>query len=474
MVFSSLLFTFFFLPAVMLIYFLAKDKYRNYILLAASLIFYGYGEPKFVFIMLASIMINYGFALRIDRIRSSRNKVRFLLVFVVSLNLGILFVFKYLDFAISATNQVIGTSFQIKNIALPIGISFFTFQALSYVIDVYRGQVEVQKNPLLLALYISFFPQLIAGPIVRYKTIEQQITIRKCTLDKFAEGGRRFLLGFCKKVILSNNLSVVAVKVWAMAENITNVNPIVLWIGSICYSLQIFYDFSGYSDMAIGLGKIFGFEFEENFNYPYIAKSVTEFWRRWHISLGQWFRDYVYIPLGGSQVPILRHVLNLFVVWFLTGLWHGASWSFVAWGLGYFVLLFIEKFIVKPSKRNCVLKAFWQLLTLISVNFGWVIFNSVGISMGLKYCFGMLGHYSTNWVIDSDVIYFLREYGVYMLMGIAFAMPVAGMISARIEKFESLKKIKLIALPVGYGIVFLWAVSFLILGMHNPFIYFNF
>ena len=474
MVFSSLLFTFFFLPAVMLIYFLAKDKYRNYILLAASLIFYGYGEPKFVFIMLASIMINYGFALRIDRIRSSRNKVRFLLVFDVAVNLGILFVFKYLDFAISATNQVIGTSFQIKNIALPIGISFFTFQALSYVIDVYRGQVEVQKNPLLLALYISFFPQLIAGPIVRYKTIEQQITIRKCTLDKFAEGRRRFLLGFCKKVILSNNLSVVAVKVWAMAENITNVNPIVLWIGSICYSLQIFYDFSGYSDMAIGLGKIFGFEFEENFNYPYIAKSVTEFWRRWHISLGQWFRDYVYIPLGGSQVPILRHVLNLFVVWFLTGLWHGASWSFVAWGLGYFVLLFIEKFIVKPSKRNCVLKAFWQLLTLISVNFGWVIFNSVGISMGLKYCFGMLGHYSTNWVIDSDVIYFLREYGVYMLMGIAFAMPVAGMISARIEKFESLKKIKLIALPVGYGIVFLWAVSFLILGMHNPFIYFNF
>lgn len=474
MVFSSLLFTFFFLPAVMLIYFLAKDKYRNYILLAASLIFYGYGEPKFVFIMLASIMINYGFALRIDRIRSSRNKVRFLLVFDVAVNLGILFVFKYLDFAISATNQVIGTSFQIKNIALPIGISFFTFQALSYVIDVYRGQVEVQKNPLLLALYISFFPQLIAGPIVRYKTIEQQITIRKCTLDKFAEGGRRFLLGFCKKVILSNNLSVVAVKVWAMAENITNVNPIVLWIGSICYSLQIFYDFSGYSDMAIGLGKIFGFEFEENFNYPYIAKSVTEFWRRWHISLGQWFRDYVYIPLGGSQVPILRHVLNLFVVWFLTGLWHGASWSFLAWGLGYFVLLFIEKFIVKPSKRNCVLKAFWQLLTLISVNFGWVIFNSVGISMGLKYCFGMLGHYSTNWVIDSDVIYFLREYGVYMLMGIAFAMPVAGMISARIEKFESLKKIKLIALPVGYGIVFLWAVSFLILGMHNPFIYFNF
>jgi len=474
MVFSSLLFTFFFLPAVMLVYFLAKDEYRNYILLAASFIFYGYGEPKFVFVMIASIIINFGFALAIDKIRSFHSKARLLLVLDTTVNLGILFVFKYLDFAISVTNQVAGTRFQIKNIALPIGISFFTFQALSYVIDVYRGQVKVQKNPLLLALYISFFPQLIAGPIVRYKTIEQQITMRKCTLDKFAEGGRRFLLGFCKKVILSNNLSVVAVKVWAIAETITDVNPIVLWIGSICYSLQIFYDFSGYSDMAIGLGKVFGFEFEENFNYPYIAKSATEFWRRWHISLGQWFRDYVYIPLGGSHVPVLRHVLNIFVVWILTGLWHGASWSFVAWGLGYFILLFIEKFIVKPSKRNCVLRIFWQILTLISVNFGWVIFNSVGISMGLRYCLGMLGYYNTNWAIDSNVIYFLREYGVYMLMGIVFSMPVAGMLNAQIEKFEILNRIKLIVIPVGYGIVFLWAVSFLILGMHNPFIYFNF
>lgn len=474
MVFSSLLFTFFFLPVVMLIYFLAKDKYRNYILLAASLIFYGYGEPRFVFVMSASIAINFGFALAIDKIRSFHSKARLLLVLDVAVNLGILFVFKYLDFAISATNQLVCTNFQIRNIALPIGISFFTFQALSYVIDVYRGQVEVQKNPLLLALYISFFPQLIAGPIVRYKAIEQQIILRKCTLDKFAEGGRRFLLGFCKKVILSNNLSVVAVKVWAMAETITDVNPIILWIGSICYSLQIFYDFSGYSDMAIGLGKMFGFEFEENFSYPYIAKSVTEFWRRWHISLGQWFRDYVYIPLGGSHVPVLRHILNLFVVWVLTGLWHGASWSFVAWGFGYFILLFIEKFIVKPSKRSCVLRIFWQFFTLISVNFGWVIFNSVGISMGLRYCLGMMGYYNTNWVIDSNVIYFLREYGVYILMGIVFAMPVAGMLNMQIEKFETLNRIKLIVLPIGYGIVFLWAVSFLILGMHNPFIYFNF
>ena len=369
MVFSSLLFAFFFLPAVMLIYYLAKDKYRNYILLVASLVFYAYGEPRFVLVMIASIFMNYGFAIVIDRLKDSQVKPKFLLILNVVLNLGILFVFKYLDFAISVTNQVVGTDFHIKNIALPIGISFFTFQALSYVIDVYKKHVEVQKNPLFLALYISFFPQLIAGPIVRYKTIEQQITKRECTIDKFAEGGRRFLLGFCKKVILSNNLSVVAAKVWALVGTTTNVNPVFLWIGSICYSLQIFYDFSGYSDMAIGLGKIFGFEFEENFDYPYISKSVTEFWRRWHISLGQWFRDYVYIPLGGSRVSIIRSILNLLIVWLLTGLWHGASWSFVAWGLGYFGMLVVEKFVIKPEKRSLVFGVIWRIVTLVCVNF---------------------------------------------------------------------------------------------------------
>lgn len=474
MVFSSLLFTFFFLPAVMLVYFLAKDKFRNYILLAASLAFYAYGEPQFVLVMIASVFINYGFAVGIDRFRDSQTMSRLLMILDAAANLGILFVFKYLDFAISVTNQVAGTEFGIKGIALPIGISFFTFQALSYVIDVYRGQVEVQKNPLLLALYISFFPQLIAGPIVRYKTIEQQITERECTPDKFAEGGRRFLLGFCKKVILSNNLSVVAVKAWAMAETVSDVNPVLLWIGSICYSLQIFYDFSGYSDMAVGLGKIFGFEFEENFNYPYISKSVTEFWRRWHISLGQWFRDYVYIPLGGSRAGAFRHILNLFVVWFLTGLWHGASWNFVLWGMGYFVLLVTEKFIIKPDKRNCVFSFLWRIVTLACVNFGWVIFNSVGISAGLRYCLGMAGYYHSQWTVDADVIYCLREYGVYMLLGIIFSTPVAGKLGVMLDRYEKIGKVKTAALPAGYGIMFLWAVSFLILGMHNPFIYFNF
>lgn len=474
MVFSSLLFTFIFLPAVLLLYFLAKDRYRNYILLAVSLIFYAYGEPQFVFVMTASIFINYGFALGIDRFKDSRQKAKLLMAGGAAANLGLLFVFKYLDFAISVANQAAGTGFQVKNIALPIGISFFTFQALSYVIDVYRGQAPVQKNPLLLALYISFFPQLIAGPIVRYKTIEEQIAKRECSVDKFAEGARRFMLGFCKKVILSNNLSVVAVKVWTMAEGTADVNPLLLWIGSICYSLQIFYDFSGYSDMAIGLGKIFGFTFEENFNYPYISKSVTEFWRRWHISLGQWFRDYVYIPLGGSKTGFMRHVLNLFIVWTLTGLWHGANWSFVAWGLGYFVLLSVEKFIVKPDKRSIIFRIIWQIITLACINFGWVIFNSESIWTGIRYCMGMAGYYNVQWALDADVIYCLREYGVYMLLGCVFAAPVAGFIGALIDKNRKLETIKSVALPIGYGAVFLWAVSFLILGMHNPFIYFNF
>ena len=300
MVFSSLYFTFFFLPVVVLLYYLAKDEYKNYLLLIASLYFYSYNEPTFVFVMIASILINYVLARMISKAKQNGQFIpKILLVTDILINISILFVFKYLDFAIRTSNLLFHTNISLKHLALPIGISFFTFQALSYVIDVYRGTVEVQKNPLYLALYISFFPQLIAGPIVRYSTIAENILKRSYTIDKFANGFKRFLIGFCKKVILANNLAALAGE--AFAVDVKTANPLLLWMGSICYSLQIFYDFSGYSDMAIGLGKIFGFDFEENFNYPYISKSVTEFWRRWHISLGQWFRDYIYIPLGGVQ-----------------------------------------------------------------------------------------------------------------------------------------------------------------------------
>ncbi len=474
MVFSSLLFSFFFLPLVMILYFLAKNEYRNYILLVASLFFYAYGEPRFVFVMMGSILLNYFLALVISKKKNQRKNIfaRNILVLDIASNIGILFIFKYLDFSISTVNSFFHTDIPLKNIALPIGISFFTFQALSYVIDVYRGNVDVQKNPLYLALYISFFPQLIAGPIVRYSSIERQITDRCCTFDGFAEGARRFLLGFGKKVILANNLSVVSAEIFA--KDVVTSNPLQLWIGSICYSLQIFYDFSGYSDMAIGLGKIFGFDFDENFNYPYISKSVTEFWRRWHISLGQWFRDYVYIPLGGSRVGIPRHLLNMFLVWALTGIWHGANYTFIAWGLGYFILLTIEKYFVKPEKRkNVLIKILWQAFTLLSVNFGWVIFNSSGIRQGICYCLAMLGRYGICATIDADIIRYTREYGIFIAAGILFSMPIAGILKEKINDNKAARVIAA-AIPIGYGFIFLWAVSFLILGAHNPFIYFNF
>lgn len=470
MVFSSLYFSFFFLPIVVILYYLAKEKYRNYILLIASLYFYSYGEPTFVFVMMGSILVNYAMAISISHFkRSGKNKIsKNILIANIIINIGILFVFKYLDFAITTTNWILKTNMSLKGIALPIGISFFTFQAMSYVIDVYREEIEVQKNPLYLALYISFFPQLIAGPIVRYSTIAEQITKRTCTADKFAEGVRRFLLGFGKKVLLANNLSIVAEDVFALDTSVTN--PLLLWMGAVCYSLQIFYDFSGYSDMAIGLGKLFGFEFEENFNYPYISKSVTEFWRRWHISLGQWFRDYVYIPLGGSKVSVPRHIINMLVVWTLTGIWHGANYNYIVWGLGYFVLLVIEKYIVKPEERkNIFLKVFWQILTLLAVNFGWVIFSSSGI----KYCLAMLGKYHIPFVIDESTIRYAREYGIFMVLGILFATPIMKIFKAKIQR-SNFSLVAEICAPIVYSAIFLLSVSYIILGAHNPFIYFNF
>lgn len=293
-------------------------------------------------------------------------------------------------------------------------------------------------------------------------------------MEKFGDGSRRFLLGFSKKVILANHLSEVSTSVFDMFSQSGTVNPMLLWIGSISYSLQIFYDFSGYSDMAIGLGKIFGFEFEENFRYPYISRTVTEFWRRWHISLGQWFRDYVYFPLGGSRVSISRHILNLFIVWTLTGIWHGGNLTFVTWGLGYFLILVIEKYVIQPEERRAFIQWIWQVATLLSINFGWVIFNSNGVKNGIRYCLAMMGYYGVKPVIDSGILYYMREYGFYIGTGIIFATPVAEFLNHRVDRNEKARGVRAILSPICYGMIFLWAVSFLILGAHNPFIYFNF
>lgn len=476
MVFSSLLFTFLFLPVTLLFYYLGQERYRNYILLAASLLFYAYGEPWFVFVMLASIAVNYGLALAIDAAKRAQHPgaARAGLIAAVTVNVGLLFVFKYFSYFAGTVNGLVHGPWTVPQIALPIGISFFTFQALSYVIDVWRGTAPVQKNPFYLALYISFFPQLIAGPIVRYASIEAQLRSRRCTPELFAEGARRFFLGFGKKVLLANQLAIVAEDTFSLDAAVTQTNPLLLWLGSVCYTLQIYYDFSGYSDMAIGLGRLFGFRFEENFNYPYIARSVTDFWRRWHISLGQWFRDYVYFPLGGSRVRVPRHIFNLFVVWALTGIWHGANLRFLVWGLGYFVLLVVEKYFVHPERRGRLLRAVWRAVTLLCVNFGWVIFNAQGLANGLRYCLGMLGVYGVRPAPDAQVLFFLREYGVFLLLGLVCATPLLRRLGEWAERRPASAAVCAVARPLAYGLMFLWAVSFLILGAHNPFIYFNF
>ena len=459
-------------------YFIAKDRYRNYVLLAASIVFYAYGEPKFVFLLLLSILVNYLLALWIAKFKAAEKTsgAKGVLALAVFCNLLLLYLFKYLDFSITLLDNVFGLSIPLRNIALPIGISFFTFQALSYVIDVYRGTAAVQKNLLYLALYISFFPQLIAGPIVRYNTIETQITNRTHTLEKFAEGMRRFLLGFSKKILIANQLAIVTEEIRAMnGGDYSLTNPALLWLGSICFSLQLFFDFSGYSDMAIGLGRIFGFEFEENFRYPYCTPTVSGFWDRWHISMCRWFRDYIYIPLGGSHVKLPRYVFNLFVVWFLTGIWHGANTNYIAWGLSFVPALLLEKYLIKPKRfQNRALKVFYRILSLLFINFTMVMFNSNGITDGIHYILGMVGFYGTPFSVDAELIRYLREYGFFLIAGILFSTPVIPRISALLEKKKGLSIAKSVSVPVGYAFIFLWSTSYLILGTHNPFIYFNF
>ncbi len=467
MVFSSTIFLFVFLPITLFIYYLIGNKYKNIVLLIASLLFYAYGEPKFVFIMLGSILCNYLFALGIERFEKQRKL--FLIISVIG-NLGMLFIFKYLGFSCRILNQLFGNNRLMIQIALPIGISFFTFQAMSYVIDVYKGEVKAQHNLFDLALYISMFPQLVAGPIVRYSTVVAQIQSRTIKPEVVGAGCKRFMVGLCKKVILSNNLAVVSEHYFSMQAD--EMSVVGAWIGAICFTLQIYYDFSGYSDMAIGLGKMLGFDFEENFNYPYVSKSVSEFWHRWHISLSRWFRDYVYIPLGGSRVSVPRHIFNLGVVWLLTGIWHGANYNFIFWGLMYFVALVLEKYFIKIEKRGKIVQVLYHIPTLLYVNFGWVIFNATGIKEGLRYCLSMIGVYFNNALIDASSYGMLREYGFFIIVGIIFAIPVAPHVGKWVEKRAPFVTHGI--LPFVYLAGFLWAVSFLILGAHNPFIYFNF
>lgn len=473
MLFSSLVFLFIFLPLVIFCYYIIPKKARNLVLLIFSLFFYAYGEPKYIFIMILSISINYTMGLLVDMYRNRKGVIKALISLTVVLNISIIGYYKYANFLIVNLNEVLGSNYDFLNIVMPIGISFFTFQGLSYVIDVYRGDGKVQKNPLNVALYISLFPQLIAGPIVRYETIAEQINHRRETLSDFSYGIQRFILGLSKKVLIANTVGLIADEIFN--TSLGDMSILLSWIGIISYTLQIYFDFSGYSDMAIGLGSMFGFKFLENFNYPYISTSITEFWRRWHISLGTWFRDYVYIPLGGNRVKTLRFLFNIFTVWFLTGLWHGANWNFILWGLYYGIILILEKMVLGKYIKKTP-KVFQHIYTMFLVIIGWLLFRSETIVYAKEYLGVMFGVGDYE-IINIKSLYYLIEYKYAFIVGILVSIPIYPYIMKKLENIKN-KWTKILLRDyiksVFLILLFLLCIMYLINSTFNPFIYFRF
>ena len=463
MLFTSISFLYYFLPIVITIYFITPKKMRNFILLIASMIFYFYGESKYIFLMLAEIFIAYIGAILIDKY-----KKKSLLVVTISIHIGLLCVFKYTDFIISNLNSVFGANMSLLRIALPIGISFYTFQILSYLIDVYKGKVAVQKSFLKLATYVSLFPQLIAGPIVRYETIEKELDARKHSFENFSYGVRRFTIGLAKKVLIANMLGELCNKFIITDEK----SILFYWIFAISYMLQIYFDFSAYSDMAIGLGRIFGFHFLENFNYPYISKSITEFWRRWHISLSSWFKDYVYIPLGGNREGLKKQIRNILIVWLLTGLWHGASWNFVIWGLLFGFILIIEKIFLGKHLEKCpnfVKRIYVLLIVMIS----FVIFNAESMKDALQNIIGLIGLNGESFVTPYT-LYCLRSYIVILVVAIIAATPLIKDITLKLKKNEKANKIINVLEPICIVLILLIVTAYLVDNSYNPFLYFRF
>jgi alginate O-acetyltransferase complex protein AlgI len=474
MVFTSTVFMFMFLPLVIGGYFLVRKELRNLLLLMASLLFYAWGEPKFVLVMIVSIIINYVFGIFIHNNMENPQKKKLHLILCLVCNLGLLVFFKYANFIVhnlNALSSLMGSSYNINlsPIPLPIGISFFTFQGLSYVVDVYRKETKVQKNICDLALYISLFPQLIAGPIVRYHDVAQEIEKREITVSKSYYGVRRFIIGFAKKMLIANQAGEIADKIFAVPTN--ELTTAVAWLGIICYTLQIYYDFSGYSDMAIGLGKVFGFNFLENFNYPYVAKSIKEFWRRWHISLTTWFRDYLYIPLGGNRVSKGRTYVNQIIVFLLSGLWHGASWNFIFWGAYHGAFLVLER---TPFEK--FLKKLWapirHLYAIIVIMVGWVFFRAATLTEGWLYLKKMFLftpsnnlHYASQYLNNKVIL--------MLLAGIIFSVPVISYIKTLIEKNKAIIALTYVRDFILISI-FLICLITLSSTTYNPFIYFRF
>jgi alginate O-acetyltransferase complex protein AlgI len=472
MLFSSLSFLYIFLPIVLFLYYISDNKFKNTILLLASLFFYGYGGFKYLLLMIFSILINYSFGILVDKYRCNKIFIKYILVLSAFSNLVILAYYKYMNFFIENINYLFNLDINITKIIMPIGISFYTFQGLSYVIDVYRKDGRVQKNPLNVALYISLFPQLIAGPIVRYETVDGQISNRSVDLDKFLLGIKRFILGLAKKVLIANTFARIADDIFAL--KLENINSGVAWIGILAYTIQIYFDFSGYSDMAIGLGKMFGFDFLENFNYPYISKSITEFWRRWHMSLGTWFRDYVYIPLGGNRVTVLRHIINTLIVWLLTGIWHGASWNYIVWGVYFGVIILLEKYAYGKyiEKLPIVIQHSYALILIVV---GWVFFRSDDLNNALKYI-NIMFSFQFDKVTVNQTMRYVSEYRYEWIIAALASTPIYRFVACKFDSIKNnkMKYIKYI-LNASYLITFfIISIIYLVASTYNPFIYFRF
>lgn len=473
MIFSSLLFLFRFLPAVLVLYYLAPRPLRNLVLLLCSLVFYAWGEPVYIILMIVSILVSYTGGILVDRFKTQgkRRAARAALLGSSVVSLSLLGFFKYADFLIGTVDSLTGAGINLLKIALPIGISFYTFQTMSYTIDVYRGEAKVQKNLISFGAYVTMFPQLIAGPIVQYKTIDRQLRTRKETAGQFAYGIHRFMIGLGKKVLLANNAGALWDTVSSMEH--TQIPVVMSWIGLAAYTFQLYFDFSAYSDMAIGLGHMFGFRFLENFNYPYISKSITEFWRRWHISLSTWFRDYVYIPLGGNRVGIWKHIRNILVVWMLTGIWHGASWNFVLWGLYYGILLLIEKFVLGKYLKKLP-GVFQHIYCMFFVMLGWNLFVFDDMSAGISFARALFGTYGAGFC-SRETLYLLYNNAVLMVLLILgstqFPVRAGNWICAKLRGKETILTIVKNVFYVG---IFLLSVAWLVDASYNPFLYFRF
>ena len=465
MVFSSIPFLYYFLPITLFLYFIVKSKYRNFILLLASLFFYFYGEPKHILVLIFSCVFNYYYGKYLEKVNTKKKKT--LLIINLFINFGILFYFKYFTFLLDNINYLFKSNLSLPNIIMPIGISFFTFQATSYVIDIYQGKIKSADNVFIFMTYLSLFPQLIAGPIVRYETVEKELKTRRTNSTLFASGVKRFIIGLSKKVLLANVLGELTKSL----INISIQSILSHWIQAISNMLQLYFDFSGYSDMAIGLGLMFGFKFLENFNYPFIARSITDFWHRWHISLSSWFKDYIYIPLGGSRVSNFKRYRNILIVWILTGLWHGASWNFILWGLYFAILLIIEKtFLLKILDKHKVIS---HIYTLFLVLISFIIFNVLDVSdviLFLKSMFGLNNLKFSN----IETIYYLKNYLGVILISIVSATPLLKISMAKLIENRKIKNIFNYIEPLIYISLLLITTAYIVDESFNPFLYFRF